>query len=123
MTGNVGRVSINKGSNNLLNQRVGLIDLKDNRVDKGFLYTILSSNDFEKSMVSKGHGAAQPNIGKDDIESYEFKFPDLETQKKIAELLSSYDALIENISSKANSQATNLANQKQAIMDLIFRGV
>lgn len=123
MTGNVGRVSINKGSNNLLNQRVGLIELNNARIDKGFLYAILSSNDFEQSMISKGHGAAQPNIGKDDIESYEFKYPDLETQKMIAELLSNYDALIENISSRANSQTTNLINQKQAIIDTIFRGV
>ena len=69
LTGNVGRVSLCKNGNYLLNQRVGLLQLAKN-VNQEFLYQILSSQRFENSMIACGQGAAQMNIGKGDVESY-----------------------------------------------------
>ena len=69
LTGNVGRVSLCKNGNYLLNQRVGLLQLAKN-VNQEFLYQILSSQRFENSMIACGQGAAQMNIGKGDVENY-----------------------------------------------------
>ena len=63
LTGNVGRVSLCKDGDYLLNQRVGLLQLAKN-VNQEFLYQILSSQRFENSMIACGQGAAQMNIGK-----------------------------------------------------------
>ena len=62
LTGNVGRVSLCKDGDYLLNQRVGLLQLAKN-VNQEFLYQILSSQRFENSMIACGQGAAQMNIG------------------------------------------------------------
>ena len=57
LTGNVGRVSLCKDGDYLLNQRVGLLQLAKN-VNQEFLYQILSSQRFENSMIACGQGAA-----------------------------------------------------------------
>lgn len=59
LTGNVGRVSLCKDGDYLLNQRVGLLQLAKN-VNQEFLYQILSSQRFENSMIACGQGAAHP---------------------------------------------------------------
>ena len=69
LTGNVGRVSLCKEGKYLLNQRVGLLQLKAG-VNREFVYQVLSSHKFELSMISRGQGAAQMNIGKGDVESF-----------------------------------------------------
>ena len=66
LTGNVGRVSLCKNGDYLLNQRVGLLQLAKN-VNQEFLYQILSSQKFENSMIACGQGAAQMNIGKGEV--------------------------------------------------------
>ena len=91
LTGNVGRVSLNHGENNLLNQRVGLFHIPQRELHE-FVYQCLSSPSFEASMRQKAQGAAQMNIGKNDIEEYEIPFSsDLELIKKISSLLYSLD--------------------------------
>ena len=73
LTGNVGRVSLNRGTNNLLNQRVGLFQLYSNELQE-FVYQSISAQTFETSMRLKAQGAAQMNIGKNDIEDYEIPY-------------------------------------------------
>lgn len=95
LTGNVGRVAINKGQNNLLNQRVGKLEIKDaEKVDSTFLYYVLNSDLFLKSMKCKGHGTAQKNLSKPDVEEFLFYMPCVEEQRKIAAALSAYDEMI-----------------------------
>lgn len=95
MTGNVGRVSMNSGSNNLLNQRVGVLEpLYD--INKQFLFYILASSRFENSMKISGQGAAQLNISNDDINKYIFRYTtDRKEQEQIADFLSIVDSLLE----------------------------
>ena len=69
LTGNVGRVSLCKSGAYLLNQRVGLLQI-EGKIDKEFLYQVLSSRRFENNMVACGQGAAQMNIGKGDVENF-----------------------------------------------------
>ena len=96
LTGNVGRVSLCKDGDYLLNQRVGLLQLAKN-VNQEFLYQILSSQKFENSMIACGQGAAQMNIGKGDVESYVLPYSSNGNNILwIAKILHSYDECIIN---------------------------
>ena len=92
LTGNVGRVSLATNGQHLLNQRVGLFELFDKNLTE-YIYQCLSNKTFEKSMTLKGQGAAQLNIGKDDIENYLIPQPNNES-KKVISLLSYIDKKI-----------------------------
>jgi len=99
LTGNVGRVSLNKGSNNLLNQRVGLIEVNGN-ISPMFIYYCLSLKEFEKSMNNSGNGLAQLNIGKSTIEEYTIFVPNLVEQEIIVSLLELLDEKIDTEKTK-----------------------
>ena len=96
LTGNVGRVSLCKTGNYLLNQRVGLLQLAKN-VDQEFLYQILSSQRFENSMIACGQGAAQMNIGKGDVENYVLPYSSNGNNiRLVAKILHLYDECVIN---------------------------
>ena len=116
LTGNVGRVSLNKGAFNLLNQRVGLFELYDNSLQE-YIYQVLSTPQFENAMKNKGQGAAQMNIGKTDIE--EFNIPYAENNEilmHIAKVLSLLDYRIQN----AECTLQQLYSQKQYLLQQMF---
>ena len=116
LTGNVGRVSLCKAGDYLLNQRVGLLHITKN-VNQEFLYQILSSQRFEKSMVACGQGAAQMNIGKGDVESYIFPCSsNVNNIRLIAKILHLYD---ERIINEQRIQ-TLLIMQKQYLLHQMF---
>ena len=94
LTGNVGRVSLCDEGEYLLNQRVGLLQLKTN-VDSEYIYQALSHSRFERSMISCGQGAAQMNIGKSDVEDYFIPYSNnIAHLSRIASILKAYDSLI-----------------------------
>ena len=96
LTGNVGRVSLCKAGNILLNQRVGLLCITKN-VNQEFLYQVLSSRRFENSMVACGQGAAQMNIGKGDVENFVLPYSsNANNIHLVARILHSYDECIIN---------------------------
>ena len=94
LTGNVGRVSLCNEDNCLLNQRVGVLELNSD-ANREFIYQCLSNKKFEQAMISKGQGAAQLNIGKSDIESFEIPLFDNKYQEYISSVLSFYDTKIQ----------------------------
>lgn len=100
LTGNVGRTAKNAHPNNLLNQRVGLLDIHG--MNPECLFQLLRISSFKADMISAGQGAAQKNISKGDIEN--FKLPKLteSEQISIAAILSSLDFLISKAAKKAN---------------------
>ena len=116
LTGNVGRVSLCKNGNYLLNQRVGLLQLAKN-VDQEFLYQILSSQRFENSMIACGQGAAQMNIGKGDVENYVLPYSSNGNNILFAaKILHSYDECIIN----ELRRLTLLTMQKQYLLTQMF---
>ena len=74
LTGNVGRISLVKGNNFLLNQRVAKLAIEDKAL-KNYVYQYLSHSSFEKDMQNAGQGAAQKNIKNADILSYNILIP------------------------------------------------
>ena len=116
LTGNVGRVSLCKAGNNLLNQRVGLLCITKN-VNQEFLYQVLSSQRFENSMVACGQGAAQMNIGKGDVENFVLPYSsNANNIHLVARILYSYDECIIN----EQQELTLLTMQKQYLLDQMF---
>ena len=116
LTGNVGRVSLCKNGDYLLNQRVGLLQLSKN-VNREFLYQILSSQRFENSMIACGQGAAQMNIGKGDVENYVLPYSSNGNNILFAaKILHSYDECIIN----ELRRLTLLTMQKQYLLTQMF---
>ena len=120
MTGNVGRVCVVTESNCLLNQRVGLLQVKkDVEIDTEFLFASLNSKSFENDMILKGHGAAQPNIGKTDIEDFSFFIPPTKAeQTAIANILSDMDDEIKQLDAKLSKYQA----LKQGMMQQLLTG-
>ena len=96
VVGRIARVKYNTPS--LLNQRVGKITVKnENSCDINYVYYFLSQEQIKIALASKAGGAAnQANISPSDIKKIIIPLPPIETQRRIADVLSTYDDLIEN---------------------------
>src|SRR5690606_41128396 len=68
----------------------------DESVVSKFLFYRLSSLDFFDFMMAGAIGTKMPRGNKNVILNFKVTLPPLETQKKIASILSGYDDLIEN---------------------------
>lgn len=96
VVGRVARVKYNDKT--LLNQRVGKVMIKENaEADINYIYYFLSQDEVKIKLAAKAGGAAnQANISPTHIKELVFPCPKLESQKKIAIILKTYDDLIEN---------------------------
>lgn len=95
----VGRVAkVKYYDKSLLNQRVGKIVLTDkDNCDIDYVYYYISQECVKIELANKAGGAAnQANISPTDIKNLKIPFPHIETQHRIASILSAYDDLIEN---------------------------
>lgn len=115
-----GRVAINKIPLTT-NQACCNLIIDETKACYEFVYYQLVTL-YEK-MVSLKNGGAQPNLNAAIIKSMEIKLPPLKTQRYIADILSSYDDLIEN-----NQKQTKLLEEaaqrlyKEWFVDLRFPG-
>jgi len=78
----------------LLNQRVAKILPVE--ADAGFIWSVVSSQEYQDKFYSLADGSAQPNMSGGQIEGVEIPLPPLPIQRRIAGVLSAYDELIEN---------------------------
>ena len=116
MTGNVGRICKVSETGLLLNQRVGRI-IPKNIYDQ-FFYYVLASESFRDRMVELAQGGAQPNLSVGDIQDYIFAYPaSLETQRKIAEILRTWDEAIET----AEAELKAKHERKRWLMTMVMQ--
>jgi type I restriction enzyme, S subunit len=81
----------------LHNQRIGLFqDLDENVVCKKFMYYIFFTKGVRGSIASSATGTKVKHTAPKRIYSIKINLPPLQTQQKIANILSGYDDLIEN---------------------------
>jgi type I restriction enzyme S subunit len=80
----------------LINQRVGIVRIKEHLADKEFVFQLIANKENEKKYFNLAMGAGQPNLSPKDIGKLKLTIPPLPTQKRIATILSAYDDLIEN---------------------------
>ena len=93
LTGNVGRVSLCNKNNCLLNQRVGVLEIKNDNYNE-FIFQCLSNKHFEKTMILKGQGVAQLNICKKDVENFKIPKISLDKLNQICNILNFLDKKI-----------------------------
>jgi len=85
------------GKRYLHNQRMGLVILYDEEaLDLGFLYYLFLSTQFNTHLFKTATGAKILHTAPSRIEDFKFDRPPLQTQRRIASILSAYDDLIEN---------------------------
>lgn len=80
----------------LHNQRIGLITFKDDSIHKDYIYYVMQTNDYQRSIANTSSGSTVHHTSPTKIYDYKFKLPDYMMQKKIADFLSAYDELIKN---------------------------
>ncbi len=81
----------------LHNQRLGkIVDLGESRLDKRFLYYLFNSYSVRSQIKATATGSTVRHTAPSRIYAVEVDVPPLPTQRKIAAILSAYDALIEN---------------------------
>jgi type I restriction enzyme S subunit len=98
LTGNVGRVAL-LGSEMLpaaLNQRVACLRLKDNSIDKKFLFHYLNSSNFENKCIQESKGVAQKNMSTEWLKRQEIPSFTYKEQKKISSILDRISNIIKS---------------------------
>jgi type I restriction enzyme S subunit len=93
LTGNVGRISIVKYNNGLLNQRVAKIEVK-NKPLSNLIYHTLSSEKFLKYVEKQSQGSSQNNLYYKNIEK--FAIPSFDSNNRLLNVLDKIDFLIIN---------------------------
>jgi type I restriction enzyme S subunit len=94
--GAIGRVAFVGKQRGCIAQNVIAMRPDVNLVDPGYLFYVLSSDAIQNRLNSLNIGVAQPSLKVPHLLNVELEFPDLPTQRKIADILSAYDDLIEN---------------------------
>jgi len=81
----------------LHNQRLGLVSLKTNEFDLDYIYWLLRTYNYQKYIAGSSSGATVKHTSPKKIYSAKLLVPESKvTQKRIADILSAYDDLIEN---------------------------
>ena len=102
------KIPPHQGIRYLHNQRLGLVELKDNSVNLNFIYWLLRTRKYQQFIVSSATGTTVKHTSPTRIGEYSFFAPDLPTQTAIAEILSSLDDKIE-LNNNINKELEKLA--------------
>jgi len=79
-----------------INSGMVIFRCKQEKLIPSFLYQFLRSSPFKAQVNSIRSGVAQPQLPIRDMKYIDVPVPPLDTQKRIADILSAYDDLIEN---------------------------
>ena len=89
-------------------------------MDNDYLYYVVNSDNFQTNLLIDAIGGAQPNISSKQIENLSINLPPLPQQRKIAEILSTVDAVLE----KTEAAIAKYQQLKQGLMhDVFTRGI
>ena len=112
MTGaTVGKVAICEKENLLLNQRVGIIRVKNKKIEKLFLKNILLNDSFYDYCQATAHGGAQGNISPIQIKTFPVPLPPLNIQQAIV-------TECEKIDDEYNASRKTIEENKRKIADI-----
>lgn len=100
----------------LHNQRIGLVEFKNNLVDKLFLYWFMRTKKYQHFVVSSCSGSVIKHTSPGRICDATISLPPIDVQKKIAGVLGALDDKIE-LNNKINN---NLEQQAQALFKSWF---
>ncbi|MEH1907066.1 restriction endonuclease subunit S [Nostoc sp.] len=80
----------------LINAQLLILRPDEAYIDPAFLYYSFTTPFFKSNLKNFVSGSAQPQLPIKSLRNIEFSYPPLITQRKIADILSSYDRLIDN---------------------------
>jgi type I restriction enzyme S subunit len=80
----------------LHNQRIGKVIVDEKKAIKLFIYWLMRTYAYQRYVVGLATGSTVKHTAPKSIQSFKYKFPDLPTQTRIAEILTAYDDAIEN---------------------------
>ncbi|MDO8282356.1 MAG: restriction endonuclease subunit S [Thermodesulfovibrionia bacterium] len=92
----------------LHNQRIGLVTVDSNEIDKLFLYHLLNTKSVRRQLSSSSSGSKVKHTSPDRIYDVIVSLPSLPTQQKIAAVLSALDAKIE-LNQRINVELESMA--------------
>ena len=100
----------------LHNQRIGLVDVYNPKADKMFIYWLMRTQKYQKTIVATSSGSTVKHTSPSRIYDVEVDLPPIDVQKKIAAILSALDEKIEiNREINDNLYAQAKATTKQWI--------
>ena len=85
----------NNGEKYLHNQRIGLVQFKNNDAFPDYLYWLMRTREYQGYIIGSASGTSIMHTSPSRIEGYQFLIPPLLEQKAIAEVLSSLDDKID----------------------------
>lgn len=117
----VGKVSLFLSEEKaLLNQRVGLIRLNEERTSLKFLlYQLYDKNFYDYCQRTSG-GAAQPNISLKQVAHYQIKHPPLPEQERIVAKLDKAFEAIDKVKANAEQNLNNAKELFESALDKAF---
>jgi len=80
----------------LHNQRIGLVTLISDEFDKDYIYWLMRTQYYQRKIANSSTGATVHHTSPSKIYEFKFEAPDINVQKKISSILTSYEKLIEN---------------------------
>ncbi|HHL9082544.1 TPA: restriction endonuclease subunit S [Escherichia coli] len=117
INGTIGNLAYYQGENVVLGKSASYINIKDS-VNLDFIYYVLSSSKTQAFYESELTGTTIRNLSIKSIKSTEILTPPLPEQKKIAQILSTWDKAI----SVTEKLLTNSQQQKKALMQQLLTG-
>ncbi|HCJ8592742.1 TPA: restriction endonuclease subunit S [Escherichia coli] len=117
INGTIGNLAYYRGENVVLGKSASYINIKDS-VNLDFIYYVLSSSKTQAFYESELTGTTIRNLSIKSIKSTEILTPPLPEQKKIAQILLTWD----NAISVTEKLLTNSQQQKKALMQQLLTG-
>ena len=107
----------------LHNQRIGLVHFKNDICDRGYIYWLMRTRDYQRTIANTSTGSTVHHTSPSKIYDYEFETPDKATQHRIASILFHYDSLIENYQKQIKLLEESAQHlYKEWFVDLRFPG-
>ena len=103
----------------LHNQRIGLISINRDDLDKHYLYWFMRTRNYQRTIAGGASGTTVHHTSPGRICEVEVDFPVISTQKKIADILDNIEEKIQN----NNDINDNLLQQAQAVFTQEFLNV
>lgn len=102
------KIPFSENKKYLHNQRLGLVQFKNDEFDKDYIYWLLRTKEYQSFIVNSATGTTVRHTSPTRIKEYEFLAPNKIIQTKIANILSSLDEKIE-LNRKTNQTLEEIA--------------
>ncbi|MBQ4076701.1 MAG: restriction endonuclease subunit S [Mailhella sp.] len=120
ITAELGKVSFVKQleEDAYISQHVAIVRINDQKANPCYIAYVISSKEFNKKLQKLNDAGAKAGLNLPTIRGLSFNLPPLAEQKKIAEILSTWDEAI----SVVDKQLENCRLQKKALMQQLLTG-